>query len=158
MFCQQNSQMVSFLLTITYNFHHNYPFSTNGENIFAWVQNMIIMIIFWIYGKNFQFFNFSNLWFLIYLIPQLWIIYSDSLPDQIYTTFIYLNIALSTTFHVANLIFKDFCSRIPQILEIIRRQSTGMNSIITVFLQFAGCAARVFTTLQEIGDYFILVR
>ncbi len=47
-------------------------------------------------------------------------------------------------------------SRIPQILSNARTQSTGQISVITVFLQFAGALARVFTTLKEVQDPVIL--
>ncbi len=47
-------------------------------------------------------------------------------------------------------------SRIPQIVSNARTQSTGQVSVITVFLQFVGALARVFTTLKELQDPVIL--
>ena len=47
-------------------------------------------------------------------------------------------------------------SKLPQIISNIRSGNTGQLSIITVFLQFAGSAARVFTTLREVADQAIL--
>ena len=48
-------------------------------------------------------------------------------------------------------------SRIPQIIQNFKLKNTGQLSIITTFLTFAGSLARIFTTLQEIGnDYSLL--
>ena len=38
-----------------------------------------------------------------------------------------------------------------------KNKSTGQLSAATTFLQFAGTAARVFTTLQEVDDRMVLL-
>ncbi|KAK6623274.1 hypothetical protein RUM43_009126 [Polyplax serrata] len=39
-----------------------------------------------------------------------------------------------------------------QALSNYKRQSTGQLSAVTLWMQFAGCLARVFTSIQETGD------
>ncbi|KAJ3090897.1 hypothetical protein HK102_002347 [Quaeritorhiza haematococci] len=53
-------------------------------------------------------------------------------------------------------VFIGIGSKVPQIYEIYAAGTTGSLSAITVFLQFLGSAARVFTTLQEVNDTAIL--
>ncbi|KAJ1336946.1 hypothetical protein BSLG_006706 [Batrachochytrium salamandrivorans] len=53
-------------------------------------------------------------------------------------------------------IFLVIPSKVPQIWQNYKAGSTGQLSIVTVFLQFAGTIARVFTTLQEGLDSAIL--
>jgi mannose-P-dolichol utilization defect protein 1 len=47
-------------------------------------------------------------------------------------------------------------SRATQIITNLMRGNVGALSLITVFLQFAGSAARVFTTIQEVSDKVVL--
>ena len=48
-------------------------------------------------------------------------------------------------------------SRLPQIWSIYRESSTGNLSFLTCFLNFAGTAARVFTSLQEVNDNTVIM-
>ncbi len=43
-----------------------------------------------------------------------------------------------------------------QALENYRNKSTGQLSTITVFLMFAGCLVRIFTSVQETGDRLVI--
>lgn len=43
-----------------------------------------------------------------------------------------------------------------QIRENHRNKSTGQLSFLTVFLMFAGCLARIFTSIQETGDSLLI--
>lgn len=47
-------------------------------------------------------------------------------------------------------------SRSTQIISNLRAGNVGTLSFVTVFLQFAGSAARVFTTIQEVSDKVLL--
>lgn len=53
-------------------------------------------------------------------------------------------------------IFIGMASKFPQIYTNFAAGSTGQLSFISCFLQFAGAAARVFTTLQEVPDVMVL--
>eukprot|EP01097_Dermamoeba_algensis_P008162 TRINITY_DN530_c0_g1_i1.p1 TRINITY_DN530_c0_g1~~TRINITY_DN530_c0_g1_i1.p1 ORF type:complete len:142 (-),score=34.83 TRINITY_DN530_c0_g1_i1:114-539(-) len=48
-------------------------------------------------------------------------------------------------------------SRIPQILANFKSKSTGQLALLTWLLNFAGAAARIFTTLNETNDPMLLV-
>ena len=47
--------------------------------------------------------------------------------------------------------------RVPQIYNNFVNGHTGPLSFVTTFLTFAGAAARVFTTMQEVNDPFLLL-
>lgn len=44
-----------------------------------------------------------------------------------------------------------------QILENLRNNSTGQLSLVTWLLQFVGSSARIFTSVQETGDWLVIV-
>ena len=48
-------------------------------------------------------------------------------------------------------------SRLPQIYQIFKDKSTGNNAFFTWFMNFGGCAARLFTTLKEVPDMMALI-
>ncbi|KAJ3396911.1 hypothetical protein HDU92_001484 [Lobulomyces angularis] len=53
-------------------------------------------------------------------------------------------------------VFLGTASKLPQTYNNWINKSTGQLSAITVFLQFVGSMARVFTTIQEVEDIAIL--
>lgn len=48
-------------------------------------------------------------------------------------------------------------SRLPQIYTNYKNGNTGNLSALTVFMFAAGSSARIFTTLQEVDDFNILI-
>jgi len=46
--------------------------------------------------------------------------------------------------------------RVIQIRENYQNRGTGQLSFLTVFLMFAGCLARIFTSIQETGDSLLI--
>lgn len=44
-----------------------------------------------------------------------------------------------------------------QVWESYSNKSTGQLSMISVALQFAGCLARIFTSVKETGDLLVIV-
>ena len=46
-------------------------------------------------------------------------------------------------------------SKLPQIIQNAKTQSTGQLSAFAVFSQIAGCLARLFTTATEVGDLLV---
>jgi mannose-P-dolichol utilization defect protein 1 len=54
-------------------------------------------------------------------------------------------------------VFLNVISRLYQAFLNYRNGSTGALSAITLVLQFLGCVARIFTSIQETGDYNLIM-
>ncbi|KAH8924239.1 mannose-P-dolichol utilization defect 1 protein, partial [Atractiella rhizophila] len=126
---------VSLLLVVSYNVRNKFPFSTYGENLFLFIQNIIIMTLILHYTKQ-----YSPILFLVLLVPIISFFFSPLLPSAILTSLVALSIPLSLS------------SKFPQIIQNYRQRSTGQLSAFLIFNSFAGCVARVFTTSTETGD------
>jgi len=53
------------------------------------------MVLIWMHAKNFNFFSYKNLWFLIFFVFELANIHYDFTPEEYYPYFLYLNMVLS---------------------------------------------------------------
>ena len=131
-------ETISYSIAICYNLRYLKPISTFGEAILITIQNLIIIALIFSYNKQFNLLFFTNLLFLFIFYA----IYSSStdLLGILQTSTIILGIA----------------SKLPQILDNYSSKSVGNLSIITVFLQFAGSVARIFTTIVQVKDFIIL--
>ncbi|KAH9015292.1 hypothetical protein EDB84DRAFT_1567770 [Lactarius hengduanensis] len=135
----------SYAITLAYSSRNGFPFSTYGENFFLTIQNVIIT-------------------FLITL-------YSASSPQPLTAApnpTVKLLVAVLATFAVGFALYAaptsalaaaqlgtlplSLFSKLPQIAQNYRARSTGQLSAFAVVSQIAGCAARLFTTSQEVND------
>jgi len=136
-------ELFAYTIIIAYNFQKGYDFSTYGEVIFIFIQNIILLYLITYYQNRenlFQFYPIS-LGFIVFLVCLGYV-----LPEKISElAFVYTNTPVI------------ILSRLPQIYENFTRGNTGALSLITYFLQFAGSLARVFTTLQQTGDIVSLI-
>lgn len=135
-------EIMCMILTIGYSFHFGFAITTYAETIIITFQNLIILTLSMVY-KEVNFFKFfigfsTSVGFLALFVL-------DVLPDQVYV------------YNQLIVLVLTVLSKVPQILKIIKDQSSGVLSVITFFLSSAGCYARVFTTLVEVPDKFILV-
>ncbi|XP_046852413.1 mannose-P-dolichol utilization defect 1 protein homolog [Xenia sp. Carnegie-2017] len=134
------AELLAFTLNLSYNLAKGFPFSTWGETSFMSVQTVIIIILIYYYNAN---------------------IYGMVLFPLVYSLFVYvLNCGLvpldvHTKLQVAVLPITSF-SKCLQIYENLRNGHTGQLSGLMIFLMFAGCLARVFTTYHETGDMVLL--
>jgi len=139
-----NLETLSYAITLVYSFRHEFPFSTYGENFFLTIQNILITLLIVYYtpsraltGKgdnkyqSLLFTLFSTLASVVglYLMPTnvLSLLQITTLPLSLF-------------------------SKLPQIRQNLRSQSTGQLSAFAVISQIAGCLARLFTTATEVGD------
>jgi mannose-P-dolichol utilization defect 1 len=131
---------LAYAITVAYSYRHHFPFSTYGENVFLSAQNTVIalLIIAFSGGRHeedaatklaaaFVFIFGSGYLLSIFSPEKLAVLQLATLP---------LSVA----------------SKIPQIRENARTQSTGQLSSIAILAQIAGCVARLFTTTTEVGD------
>ncbi|KAI8818976.1 uncharacterized protein EV422DRAFT_536138 [Fimicolochytrium jonesii] len=135
-------ETAAYTISLAYNWRNGYPFGTYGEMAFINIQNLVILGLILVYSRNL----FGLLAFLsLYSLSTL-ALFEESLinPTQLQQLF-------------ASMVAISAASKLPQIWNNWRAKSTGQLSAITTFLTFAGSAARVFTTLQEVDDVNVLV-
>jgi len=121
---------------VMYNFRKGYPFMSYGESAIVMVQNFILVVVLWKYmtpspttGHILTVLGtFAAITLLCAWIPEsfLYLLPLAGFPLMIY-------------------------SRLMQIISNYRLRTTGQLSSITTLLTFLGSAARVFTTIQQVG-------
>ncbi len=137
----------SYAITLAYSWRNAFPFSTYGENLFLTIQNVLITLL-----------------ILLYSSPSSRKLATSPPSDptsKIITALLALiaaSIALFTA-PASVLAVAQLCtlplslfSKLPQILQNHRARSTGQLSTFAVVSQIGGCAARLFTTSQEVND------
>ena len=135
-------ECVSFTASAAYNIVLGYPLSTYGENLVILVQNYIVILLIWKYSSVRP--STIHMLAVPLIFVMMWVGFLVLFPIEY--------IAVLPMISTVSNIF----GRIPQILENMKAGNTGQLSFITFFLNFAGSAARVFTTLQEVDDNVIL--
>ena len=115
------------------------PLSIYTESFISMISNIIILMLFPIYSKNFskgQVLSFLPLFMMI--AAMLYV------REDIAQWTVYILITLSMLF-----IMQGFSAKLFQIREIWKLKSTGSVSFITYFLLFMGAVARLITILIE---------
>ncbi|XP_069806266.1 mannose-P-dolichol utilization defect 1 protein [Dendropsophus ebraccatus] len=122
--------------TMVYSISHGFPFSSWGEVLFLMIQTLIIgFLIQHLGGRTLLGVLFLGLYFTI-----TGVLLSPLIPMAVVTT-------LQATNVPAVII-----SRLIQAVTNYRNGHTGQLSAVTVTLLFLGSLARIFTSVQEIGD------
>lgn len=124
-----------------YGVLNDYPVTSWGENASLFIQALIIMALFWGYSKASW-----NERILVFIAALFYFVFVFSILSEDYYY------ALMTSVMPILLV-----SRGSQILETIRCEHTGAQSIITVAMNLTGGLIRILTTLQEMGwDFAVL--
>lgn len=132
-------ETLSYAITLTYSFRNEFPFSTYGENFFLTVQNAIITLLITFFSPN--------------ATGKISLV-SAGLTGAVATLYTLPKDTLAIL-QMATLPLSLF-SKLPQIAQNYRAGSTGQLSAFAVISQVIGCAARLFTTSQEVGDPVVL--
>jgi mannose-P-dolichol utilization defect protein 1 len=138
-------ETLSYSITLAYAFRNEFPFSTYGENLFLAIQNIFITLL-----------------IIYYPTPSLR--RSHEITSKLVVAILAI-VASSVALYVlpkealallqmATLPLSLF-SKLPQIFQNSRAQSTGQLSAFAVISQIAGCLARLFTTATEVGDLLV---
>jgi len=130
-----------YLVFFVYNYCNDYPFSSYGEVLFIYIQNMIIILLIAVYRSLSV---FQGLFFVALGAGILIMTPDGFVPLSVLAMLQSMQVVIATS------------SKLPQIFENLKNGSTGQLSGITVFLFFAGSLARVFTTLQEAPDPILI--
>lgn len=135
-------ELVGYTINLGYNIARQNPFSTWGENLFLLAQTAIILALMLHYTKKLGFISIS--------LAALWMASLGAmLTGQISLEIMQLLQTASVGIFVL--------SKVPQVITNFKERSTGKLAFLSFFLNTAGAAARIFTTLQEVPDTLILV-
>lgn len=130
--------VLSFTPGPIYNTLQGHPFMTYGEQIIVLGENILIVLLMW-YLTPRQEFNSGR----AVMASLAFAAFAGSLynaPEYMWYAMPILGAMLAAG------------GRVPQVLQNYNSKSTGTLSVFTFFLQFAGGAARIFTSLHETGD------
>ncbi|CAI2353315.1 unnamed protein product [Caenorhabditis sp. 36 PRJEB53466] len=133
--------LVGAIGTASYSYRSGFVFSGWGDSFFVAVQLVIILL---------QIFLFSgqvvvSVGFLGVVGAVAYGVISKTIPMNALVAVQTAGIPIVVV------------SKLLQIWQNYQAQSTGQLSLISVFLQFAGTVARVFTSVQDTGDMLLIV-
>ncbi|EAR87711.1 PQ loop protein (macronuclear) [Tetrahymena thermophila SB210] len=137
------SETFLYFFTVSYNLYKQNSFSLYGENVFIIIQNIIIMALFYVYGKNFSLVKLLSTYIVFGVVAGPLLL--QIAPTKLYDFAMIINMVLF------------FFGRAPQIYSNFKNKSTGQLAAFTVFLNLSGCIARTFTVLTEAPDFFVLL-
>ncbi|KIK63108.1 hypothetical protein GYMLUDRAFT_163817 [Collybiopsis luxurians FD-317 M1] len=138
-------ETLAYGINLAYSFRNMFPFSTYGENLFLTIQNVLITLLIIYYTPSIRLTrrrrNAQLSYTLLGLLVGVFILYYS---PMVILAFLQLStLPLSLT------------SKVPQIRQNYRAQSTGQLSAFAVGSQIVGCLARLFTTATEVGDWLV---
>ena len=136
-------ETLSYAITLAYSYRNEFPFSTYGENFFLTIQNILITLLI-IYFPNPRLTRAAGS-----VGPRLAV--ASTVTAATSAALYYIPSSSLAALQVATIPLSLF-SKIPQIRQNYRAQSTGQLSAFAVGSQIAGCLARLFTTSAEVGD------
>ncbi|KAH7711493.1 PQ loop repeat family protein [Aphelenchoides avenae] len=126
--------------TSAYSYEKGFVFSQWGDSLFMTLQTMVLIMQILHYGGStaYAFAFMACCWSLSMAVA-----------------YHHVPIGVLTTLQAA-VIPIVIASKGIQIAENWRNKSTGQLSLISVSMQFGGCLARVFTSIQETGDELVI--
>ncbi|KAI8637660.1 hypothetical protein BD408DRAFT_47246 [Parasitella parasitica] len=134
-------EALSYSITLSYNMRQGNPFSTYGEIMFIYIQNIIIASLIFYFGQQ----PTKMVAALIGLLSVFWALNNAALVPPV---------VMSSLF--AATIPLNLAAKVPQIYTNFKNKSTGQLSVFTVVNYFVGSSIRVFTTITEIDDPIML--
>uniref|UniRef100_A0A1I7V4D1 Mannose-P-dolichol utilization defect 1 protein homolog n=1 Tax=Caenorhabditis tropicalis TaxID=1561998 RepID=A0A1I7V4D1_9PELO len=133
--------LVGAIGTASYSYRSGFVFSGWGDSFFVAVQLVIIILQIFLFSGQ----NVLSVGFLGVVSAVAYGVISQSIPMKVLTMVQFLGIPIVVV------------SKLLQIYQNYKAQSTGQLSLISVFLQFAGTVARVFTSIQDTGDGLLIL-
>ncbi|KGO75669.1 Mannose-P-dolichol utilization defect 1 protein [Penicillium italicum] len=135
-------ETASLLITLSYSVRNQFPFSTYGETALIAVQDIAIGVLVLNYAGR----SAAAAAFIAVVAASVYaLLFDQNLVDV--QTMAYLQAGAGAL---------GVASKAPQIYTIWREGGTGQLSAFTVFNYLIGSLSRIFTTLQEVDDKFIL--
>ncbi|XP_068621401.1 mannose-P-dolichol utilization defect 1 protein homolog [Battus philenor] len=133
------------LFAITANFSYsyvmNFPFSAWGEGTFLAIQTAIIAALVLHFGGS----SAKAVSFLAVYTSVVLALVSGLTPKDVLWSMQAINVPIIVT------------AKAIQIITNYNNHSTGQLSAVTCLLLFGGSIARIFTSIQETGDFIIIL-
>ncbi|KAJ7879594.1 hypothetical protein B0H14DRAFT_3082896 [Mycena olivaceomarginata] len=136
-------ETLSYSITLEYAYRNEFPFSTYGENLFLTIQNILITLLIILYAPRPAAADKTANAVIASLAILVFFLACSLVPLPILAFLQLTTLPLS------------LFSKLPQISQNYRAQSTGQLSAFAVLSQVAGCTARLFTTATEVGDRLV---
>ncbi|CAF0886647.1 unnamed protein product [Brachionus calyciflorus] len=133
--------LIAIFGSMSYGYYKQFPIAAYGDVYSLYVQGCIILFLVLLYQKQNALLVISAL--IIGLVTTLQ--FTNMIPQQV----VFLLNTLSLFFSVISKLIQGF--------ENFKNSSTGNLSAITLILQFLGCVARIFTSIQETGDLYLII-
>ncbi|XP_020614752.1 mannose-P-dolichol utilization defect 1 protein-like isoform X2 [Orbicella faveolata] len=127
--------------TFSYSSARGFPFSTWGESLFKAIQTCFLVMLFFYYSSR----PLAAVLFPFLYGAIVYVVLSGLTPIAVLVQLVSLNILFLSI------------SRVSQIATNFRNGHTGQLSFVMVVMLLFNHAARIFTTLQETGDKYMLV-
>jgi len=153
------SEVPAYMTTVIYNIEEKSPIENYGEAIIILIQNVILVVLLWIYIRPrpslLEILGVSSLFLAIYL--------GNCYAPKVIADLICSNANQCTEKSIRDYLFTllsnglVISSRVPQIVKNYKESSTGQLSTITTFLIFGGTVARILTTIKANGYNWALL-
>jgi len=137
-------EIVTLLHSSTYSIRQQIPFSIYGESLIILAQNVLIVLLFWVYSKEIP--AWEKLVLFVVFSAYSFVLFSG---DRFMTPALW-GITQSSNMFIMIL------SKIPQIITNFNAKSTGQLSFFTFLLNFLGGIARLGTVILETNDVMYL--
>jgi mannose-P-dolichol utilization defect protein 1 len=134
-------ELVGLTISLGYNYLHGNPFSTWGETFFLLLQTAIIVALMLHYSKTIGLKSLAA--------AGLWVAVLAAIGTRQISA---AQMAVVQPVPIALFVM----SKVPQVIRNFKEKSTGKLAFLTFFLNTAGGAARIFTTIQEVPDVQVL--
>ncbi|CAI5991710.1 unnamed protein product [Closterium sp. NIES-64] len=127
-------ECIGYTVSVGYCLFKKVPFTAYGELFFLLLQSLILMFLIYSHLPNQAATTWIKVGIYSAMVP---VLFSGAMSAHLYETIYNAQTALFTM------------GRIPQMWSNYASKSTGQLSVFTTFLTFAGCIARLFTSIQE---------
>jgi len=134
-------ELAAVTFTCTYSYAKGFPFSTWGESLFIAIQVIILLGLLFYYNEHMM---YTGIFVPVYG-TAVWYLTSGLASMELLSTL------------QASVIILMLASRLSQVVATFMNKTTGQLSFITSFLNWAGTAARIFTTVQETEDPILIL-
>ncbi|KAF8989231.1 hypothetical protein BDQ17DRAFT_1334186 [Cyathus striatus] len=127
-------ETLSYSINLIYSLRHNFPISTYGETFFLTLQNTLITLLIIVYSPTTP------------TSPSKASIIAAGEAPSLHS----YACAVASCYGPLGLIAK-----LPQIMKNAETKETGQLSALVILAQVLGGIARLFTTLQDVGDWIV---
>jgi mannose-P-dolichol utilization defect protein 1 len=133
-------EVLTFLLAVMYNFSAGNAFLVYGETVFISVQNLVIVLLMWRLGAGVNpIHRVGFLCIVCLLVATPWILGQENSQRGLSLLMLYVSLPLAVG------------GRLMLAMSNASLGHTGLQSGATSLMALAGSAARIFTTINEVG-------